>query len=191
MTTTSLRRKLFEFRQYQIATEHFGSFVQLTKEKIHMRTAHSPLVGYWQIEAGLLNSVCHIWEYESFEHRARVRAALGADAEWNAAYLNKCKPWWVAQKNSFMVSESSAADTASQAASPGLYAIDIGPVELDAAAAAPNKLFTWRVLSGDLPACSVLSLSRIRADDDVLRMLTVRHSHSRMIVSALPFSPLR
>jgi hypothetical protein len=195
-----LRHKLFEFRHYQIATEHFGSFVQLTKEKIHMRTAHSPLLGYWQIEAGLLNSVCHIWHFDSFEHRARVRAALAADPEWNETYLNKCKPWWVSQKNSFMqIFEDAKTDVVPEGlASPGLYAIDVGPVSRGLTNHS-SKLFTWRVVAGDLPVRSVLSLSRITAPDGITHTPEPHHSEvenekyssSRMIVSALPFSTLR
>ena len=35
----------------------------LTKEKFHLRTQHSVLLGYWTAELGGLNQVVHIWYY--------------------------------------------------------------------------------------------------------------------------------
>ncbi|KAF6729201.1 NipSnap-like protein 3A [Oryzias melastigma] len=40
-----------------------AAFLKLTNEKIHLRTAHSELIGYWSVEYGGLNQVFHIWKY--------------------------------------------------------------------------------------------------------------------------------
>lgn len=45
------------------------NFINITNDLIHLRTAASPLVGYWTVEIGTLNSVVHIWEYDSLSHR--------------------------------------------------------------------------------------------------------------------------
>ena len=40
-----------------------GEFLALSKEKFHLRTNHSILLGYWTSELGGLNQVVHLWEY--------------------------------------------------------------------------------------------------------------------------------
>lgn len=53
----------YEFRTYCIRPEQNTAFLKLTNEKIHLRTAHSELIGYWSVEYGGLNKVFHIWKY--------------------------------------------------------------------------------------------------------------------------------
>jgi hypothetical protein len=86
------------------ARRTWAAFVKLTSEKIALRTAHSPLVGYWNVEFGQLNSVVHLWQYDSLAHRAKVRAALGSDAVWNGEYMNVVKPMWQSQSNTLAAS---------------------------------------------------------------------------------------
>ena len=40
-----------------------GEFLALSKDKFHLRTSHSVLLGYWTTELGGLNQVVHLWEY--------------------------------------------------------------------------------------------------------------------------------
>lgn len=40
-----------------------ADFLNLTEDKIHLRTAISELVGYWFLEFGNMNEVFHIWKY--------------------------------------------------------------------------------------------------------------------------------
>ena len=86
----------------------------LSKEKFHLRTEHSKLLGYWTVELGGLNQVSdkmesphktlsgkgfgggerttqvtHLWEYDSYSHRAGVRAKLGGHQQWQVEpFLN-------------------------------------------------------------------------------------------------------
>ena len=96
----------------------------LSKEKFHLRTEHSKLLGYWTVELGGLNQVSecylshqlvsalnielkrgrkvevdkvkesahqvtHLWEYDSYSHRAGVRAKLGGHQQWQVGpFLN-------------------------------------------------------------------------------------------------------
>lgn len=53
----------YEFRTYYIQPHLNAAFLKLTNEKIHLRTAHSELIGYWSVEYGGINQVFHIWKY--------------------------------------------------------------------------------------------------------------------------------
>ncbi|TDH07276.1 hypothetical protein EPR50_G00104310 [Perca flavescens] len=75
------------------------SFLQLTNQKIHLRTAHSQLIGYWSVEYGGLNQVFHIWKYDSYSERAAVRAALSQDPSWVSDYISKAMPMLSSQEN--------------------------------------------------------------------------------------------
>ncbi|XP_077388734.1 protein NipSnap homolog 3A isoform X1 [Festucalex cinctus] len=90
---------LYEFRTYQIRPDRSSAFLKLTNEKIHLRTAHSELIGYWSVEYGALNQVFHIWKYDSFSHRASVRAALAQDERWIGEYVGQAIPMLTCQDN--------------------------------------------------------------------------------------------
>ena len=91
--------KLQELRIYEIKPEYFAAYLKLTSEMYHLRTKHSPLLGYWITEIGGQNEVCHLWEWESLEQRAQVREAMKADKSWFDDYLSKILPWLVKQSN--------------------------------------------------------------------------------------------
>ncbi|XP_068181582.1 protein NipSnap homolog 3A [Antennarius striatus] len=92
-------RTLYEFRTYCIHPEQNSAFLNLTNEKIHLRTAHSELIGYWKVEYGGLNKVIHIWKYDSYAQRAAVRAALAQDPSWISDYISKAIPMLASQDN--------------------------------------------------------------------------------------------
>jgi hypothetical protein len=84
---------IHELRTYTIHPAKFKDFVALTgKVGIKLRTKYSKLAGYWTTEIGELNQVVHIWEYENFDHRTRVRAALAKDKAWNTKFLARARP---------------------------------------------------------------------------------------------------
>jgi len=56
------------------------------------------LVGFFQTEIGALNTVVHIWAYDSLDDRAARRAALGAHPGW-PAYLKANLHLIVSQEN--------------------------------------------------------------------------------------------
>ncbi|XP_073508334.1 protein NipSnap homolog 3A-like isoform X1 [Phyllobates terribilis] len=90
---------LYEFRTYSIKPSMMSSFMQLTQENFHLRTAHSELVGYWTYELGGLNKVFHIWKYDSFAHRSAVRSKLAQDKAWKENYISKALPMMDKQDN--------------------------------------------------------------------------------------------
>ncbi|TNN42572.1 Protein NipSnap 3B [Liparis tanakae] len=92
-------RTFYEFRTYSIRPDRTAAFLQLTNEKIHLRTAHSELIGYWSVEFGGLNQVFHIWKYDSYSQRACVRAALAQDPSWISEYISKAIPMLRSQES--------------------------------------------------------------------------------------------
>ncbi|XP_029021289.1 protein NipSnap homolog 3A [Betta splendens] len=93
------RKTFYEFRTYCVRPDQNAAFLKLTNEKIHLRTAHSELIGYWSVEYGGLNQVFHIWKYDSYAQRAAVRAALARDPSWVSEYLASMLPMLNSQEN--------------------------------------------------------------------------------------------
>lgn len=188
-----MSRGLFELRQYVLRAADMGAFVKLTSEKIALRTAHSPLVGYWNVEFGQLNSVVHLWQYDSLAHRAKVRAALGSDAVWNGEYMNVVKPMWQSQSNT-LLRLSSDSPEALAAAPTGAYALWFAKRSFGKAV---PPLMTFEVLAGQHDVFSCVQLVRLPsldqhytaiADSDTAR----REVTQRMLLmTPLPFSPLQ
>ncbi|XP_053909450.1 protein NipSnap homolog 3A isoform X2 [Cuculus canorus] len=72
----------YEIRTYDIKPSKMNEFMQLINKYLHLRTAHSELVGFWSAELGAMNKVLHIWKYDNFAHRTAVRRALANDKDW-------------------------------------------------------------------------------------------------------------
>ena len=54
----------YEFRTYYFKPSKMNEFLENLKKNIHLRTAHSELVGSWSVEfGGKMNKVFHIWKY--------------------------------------------------------------------------------------------------------------------------------
>ena len=50
---------------------------------------------YFTTETGTLNQFVHMWRYESMADRERRRAAMYADAEWNAYRKRSGSKGWI------------------------------------------------------------------------------------------------
>jgi len=98
-------KKVYELRKYSIAPHLFGSFVKLTQEKLHLRLAHSRLLFYGAAEFGGVNEVHHLWQYDSLDARAAVRAKLATDTVWQSEYVAKAFPMIQHQTNSLLYPE--------------------------------------------------------------------------------------
>ncbi|CAH6790395.1 protein NipSnap homolog 3A [Phodopus roborovskii] len=78
----------YEFCTYYLKPSKMKEFLQNFKKNVHLRTAHSELVGYWSVEfGGRINRVFHIWKYDNFAHRTAVYKALAKDREWQERFL--------------------------------------------------------------------------------------------------------
>ena len=101
-SSSKASRRFYEHRTYTIKPQNFNEFMQLTNEYIHLRTAHSKLMGYWTTEYGGLNEVTHLWQYDNHGHRTAVRAALANDSNWISSYASKVLPMIVKQDNAIL-----------------------------------------------------------------------------------------
>ncbi|XP_046359834.2 protein NipSnap homolog 3A-like isoform X1 [Haliotis rufescens] len=102
-SSTQVRRSpVYELRIYNIYPKDIKSFIELSTKWMHLRTAKSPLLGFWLSELGGINDAVHIWEYESLSDRARVRKELGGDESWQKNYIAAASPMWARQENSLL-----------------------------------------------------------------------------------------
>ena len=87
------RLKIGAVAEYCKNYEELGMKVQL-KHLPHM-------VGYYVTEIGGLNTMVHLWAYESLDQRDQCRAAMQADPEWQK-YLAKSRPLMETQETRIM-----------------------------------------------------------------------------------------
>ena len=69
------------------------------------RAALGKLLGYFHTEVGELNTMVHLWGYDSFEERLRRRSALGADPAWQR-YLDRVRPMIASMSNRLLLPTS-------------------------------------------------------------------------------------
>ncbi|GAB1288514.1 Nipsnap homolog 3A [Apodemus speciosus] len=90
-STTGHRQQegtFYEFCTYYLKPSNVEEFLYNFKKNVHLRTAHSELVGYWSVGfGGRINTVFHIWKYDNYAHRAAVYKALAKDKEWQERFL--------------------------------------------------------------------------------------------------------
>ena len=53
--------------------------------------------GYWTSEFGALNQIWHLWKYDSYEERTRLRAELQKNKDWTEKYVPIVKTCLVRQ----------------------------------------------------------------------------------------------
>jgi hypothetical protein len=95
---------IHELRTYTLRPKKMADFVTLTRAVGYkLRTKHSKCLGYWTTEVGELNQVVHLWEYEDYAHRSRVRAALGKDKAWQTKYLPKARECHLRQETTVLI----------------------------------------------------------------------------------------
>jgi len=74
---------IVEMRTYTLRPGTMATFEQRWIEKLPQgRTKLSPLAALWKTEVGQLNTAIHVWPYDSFEERSRVRAEAVATGVW-------------------------------------------------------------------------------------------------------------
>lgn len=94
---------LHELRAYTLLPAHAAEFLALTRDvAMPIRLSHSKLLGYWTVDVGAINEVTSLWEYESFAHRSRVRAALAADPAWGRDFLSRSRPWTQSERSTIL-----------------------------------------------------------------------------------------
>ena len=73
---------VYEMRIYTYAVGDIPNVIAKWSEHIEEREKFSPLDGAWHSELGGLNTWIHMWAYESYDHRAEVRAETRAKGVW-------------------------------------------------------------------------------------------------------------
>jgi hypothetical protein len=69
---------------------------------MHVQLRHLPhMVGYYFTEVGGLNTMVHLWAYDSLDQREKCRAAMQADPDWQK-YLAKSRPLMETQETRIM-----------------------------------------------------------------------------------------
>ncbi|KAM7025229.1 protein NipSnap homolog 3A [Acridotheres tristis] len=89
----------YEIRTYDVKPAKMKEFLEAIDKYLHIRTAHSELVGFWYSELGAMNKVFHIWKYDNFAHRTAVRHALANDKEWQGKLISVILPLVEKQHN--------------------------------------------------------------------------------------------
>ena len=76
--------ELYELRVYDLVPGSRPEVIKAWSSKIDGRRKYSPMAGCWLSSGfgGLGNKLYHLWAYDSFEHRARVRAETSAACVW-------------------------------------------------------------------------------------------------------------
>ena len=73
---------IIEMRTYTLQPTTLAEAEKRFGEALPSREKYSKLAAFWHSEVGPLNQIIHVWAYDSFEHRAEVRAAASKDPNW-------------------------------------------------------------------------------------------------------------
>ncbi len=73
---------IIEMRTYTLQPGTLAEVEKRFGEALPIREKHSKLAAFWHTEVGPLNQIIHVWAYDSFEHRADVRAAASKEPGW-------------------------------------------------------------------------------------------------------------
>ena len=92
-----------EERMYRLKIAAVPEYLKHYQESgMHVQLRHLPhMVGYYFTEVGGLNTMVHLWAYDSLDQRDKCRAAMQADPDWQA-YLAKTRPLMETQETRMM-----------------------------------------------------------------------------------------
>jgi hypothetical protein len=80
---------LYEFRTYTFALGDLSAYLELaaTIGRPARRNDYGVNHGYWTVEVGQVGQVWHLWSYESFAERTRLRGELRKNEVWSREYV--------------------------------------------------------------------------------------------------------
>ncbi len=73
---------IIEMRSYDLRPGTLPEVEKRFGEALPARAKLSPLAAFWHTEVGPLNRVIHVWPYETFEERTRIRAEATKSGQW-------------------------------------------------------------------------------------------------------------
>ena len=90
---------IYELRTYTVKPGTLGDIVKAasTVSRDVRGDNYGKLEGYWFTEIGPLNQVMHMWSYESYDERTRLRGELAKNPRWNGEYIPLIRPIVVRQ----------------------------------------------------------------------------------------------
>ena len=90
---------IYELRTYTVRPGTLGDIVKAasTVSRDIRGDNFGKLEGYWMTEIGPLNQVMHMWSYNSFDERAKLRAELAKNPRWTGEYIPLLRPLLVRQ----------------------------------------------------------------------------------------------
>jgi NIPSNAP len=94
---------IVDLRTYTVQPGALGAYLKLYgSEGWPVQTKHLPdCVGYYVVEIGVQNRVVHLWRYPDIADRAKKRAGMESDPEWNA-YRAKSAAFMSTQENKIL-----------------------------------------------------------------------------------------
>ncbi len=95
---------LYELRTYTFTPGKMPDYLKLSAEvgsKVR-GDRYGKRLGTWTSEIGVLNQVWHLWEYESYEERTRLRGELSKNRDWTEGFVAKIRPLLARQEIRFM-----------------------------------------------------------------------------------------
>src|SRR5258707_10151102 len=90
---------IYELRTYTVKPGTIGDMVKAasTMSRDIRNDDYGKLEGYWSTEIGPLNQVMHLWSYNNFDERTRLRGELAKNPRWTGEYLPLIRPLLVRQ----------------------------------------------------------------------------------------------
>ena len=85
---------IYELRTYTVKPGTLGDMIKAasTVSRDIRKDDYGKLEGYWSTEIGPLNQVLHMWSYNSFDERTRMRAELAKNPRWTGEYVPLIRP---------------------------------------------------------------------------------------------------
>jgi len=90
-----------DLREYSIVPGQLRSFLRLMLAALPVRERHGPNVGVWVPLSGEPDRVIHLWAFDDFSHRERIRAAVAEEPQWKD-YLAAITPLLTTMKSTFL-----------------------------------------------------------------------------------------
>jgi hypothetical protein len=95
---------IVEERTYHVFTGKLPEVIRLyAEEGTQVQQEHlGNLIGAFTVDVGDLSSIVQLWGYDSYDERARRRAALQGDERWKA-FVGKLQPLLHTQRNRILL----------------------------------------------------------------------------------------
>ena len=188
---------IHELRRYRFRPGGFDDYMALagTAGLALRGTERGLLEGFWIVVDEAVDSVVHLWAYESLDHRQTVRASLLADVQWCDQFLSRVLPLMQSQTVSFLEPLSAIPTSDRRLGSARLVTLDAEPGGRGALVAAAATQFLSApprfALAGISPWPNSIVLLRGDAERDLVPAPAMAVREESIRVHPAPFSPIQ